>query len=226
MDGETGRLSGIPPFPGQSRRRILAAGAALAAPASSTRAKTITGMPPWAPGCSQPTQTDRHQRLAFLHAAKGRCGRSFGRPPDPARSANARRQGWRRRCFHRRPARWALRLSIWALHGRAVPKGNAQQGPHEAATPASSIAQYSNRSKHIATASFPARTSPLLVALDQDAVLLGLEHGTIPLQGVDGKRPFELLLQNTMERHGRMQDDWMSRRVLRLSRLRGASGVF
>src|SRR5208283_4581118 len=77
--------------------------------------------------------------------------------------------------------------------------GTPQQGLQGQATPAEIYRAALKALDAYTHALFAGKAFAALTPADQDAVISGLEHGTIALDGADGRRFFELLLQNTME---------------------------
>jgi gluconate 2-dehydrogenase gamma chain len=192
-------MNGKPPHPGQSRRQVLAAGAALAASASSTRAETITGMMPWAPGAVSPPKPIDTSVLHFFTPQEATAVEALVDrliPPDP-QTPGGKDAGCAAFIDGQLAGPYGSASGLY-MEG-PFQKGTPQQGPQEAATPAQLYRAALKSLEAYCRGKFSGKDFALLAAADQDTVLLGLEHGTIPFQGVDGKRFFELLLQNTME---------------------------
>jgi len=78
-------------------------------------------------------------------------------------------------------------------------QGTPQQGLQAQATPAQTYRAALKSLDTYVRAHFGGKSFAALASADQDAVISGLEHSTIVLDGAEGKRFFELLLQNTME---------------------------
>lgn len=77
--------------------------------------------------------------------------------------------------------------------------GLPQQGYQGEDTPAGRYRKGLRALAELVATRFPGKSFVTLDPKDQDTLLKGLEAGTIPLQGVDAKGFFALVLQNTME---------------------------
>ena len=182
-----------------SRREVLVAGAALAALGTSAHAETLGGKLPWAPGAaSPPTPLDTSVWHYFTAAEASAVEALVDRliPADP-QTPGGKDAG----CAHFIDGQLAGPFGSAEGLYRQGPfeHGTPQQGPQEEATPAQLYRAALQALDAYVQAHFAGKSYAALGAADQDAVLTGLEHGTIALQGADGKQFFELLLQNTME---------------------------
>jgi gluconate 2-dehydrogenase gamma chain len=83
--------------------------------------------------------------------------------------------------------------------GGPWPKGTPEQGYQSRLTPAQFYRTTIPAIEAYAKGKYGGKSFKELSALDQDAVLKGLESGDITLEGADGKAFFALFLQNVLE---------------------------
>jgi gluconate 2-dehydrogenase gamma chain len=184
---------------GASRREVLVAGAALAAVGSSVQAETVAGKLPWAPGASSPPQALDTSRWHYFSAEEAAAVEALVErliPTDP-KTPGGKDAG----CAHFIDGQLAGPYGSYQGLYMDGPfeHGTPQQGLQEQATPAQVYRAGLAALDAYTRAHFAGKIFAALGAADQDALLSGLEHGTVALEGADGKRFFELLLQNTME---------------------------
>jgi gluconate 2-dehydrogenase gamma chain len=183
---------------GQSRRQVLAAGAALAA-FSSVRAETVAGKMPWSPGAASPPQPVDPSVWKFLtpeevSAVEALVERLI--PADP-QTPGAKEAGCATFIDAQLAGAFGAAQGLY-MQGPFA-QGTPQQGLQAQATPAETYRTALKSLDSYVRAHFGGKNFAALASADQDAVLTGLEHGTIVLDAVESKRFFELLLQNTME---------------------------
>jgi gluconate 2-dehydrogenase gamma chain len=183
----------------RSRRRILGAGAALAALSTRVHAETVTGKLPWSPGAnSAPHPLDTSVWHFFTPGEVAAVEALVERliPTDP-NTPGGKDAG----CAHFIDGQLAgpFGSSQGMYMEGPFEKGTPQQGQQAEATPALIYRAGLKALDAYTRGHFAGKSYAALSAADQDAVLSGLEHSTMALDGVDGKRFFELLLQNTIE---------------------------
>jgi gluconate 2-dehydrogenase gamma chain len=184
---------------GSSRREVLAAGAALAALGTTVRAETVTGKLPWTPGAvSAPHPLDTSiwhfftpEEAAATEALVERLIPTDRETPGGKDAGCA--------AFIDGQLAGPFGSSQGMYMQGPFEHGTPQQGPQEQATPAEIYRAALKALDTYCRAHFAGKTFAALAAVDQDALLSGLEHGTVSLDGADGKQFFELLLQNTIE---------------------------
>jgi gluconate 2-dehydrogenase gamma chain len=184
---------------GQSRRQILAAGAALAALSTSVRAETVAGKLPWAPGAASPPQPVdpnvwKFFTLEEVSAVEALVERLI--PPDP-QTPGGKEAGCAVFIDGQLAGPYGAAEGLY-MQGPFA-QGTPQQGLQAQATPAQTYRAALKSLDTYVRAHFGGKSFAALASADQDAVISGLEHSTIVLEGAEGKRFFELLLQNTME---------------------------
>jgi gluconate 2-dehydrogenase gamma chain len=184
---------------GQSRRQVLVAGAALAALSSSVRAETISGKLPWAPGAASPPQPVDPNVWKFftpeeVSAVEALVERLI--PPDP-QTPGGKEAGCAVFIDGQLAGPYGAAEGLY-MEGPFA-EGTPQQGLQSQATPAQTYRAALKSLDAYVRAHFAGKSFAALAAADQDAVMSGLDHGTVALDGVNGKRFFDLLLQNTME---------------------------
>jgi gluconate 2-dehydrogenase gamma chain len=184
---------------GRSRRQVLAAGAALAALGSSVRAETVSGKLPWEPGAASPPHPIEPGVWRFFNpdevaAVEAMVERLI--PTDP-QTPGGKDAGCAVFIDAQLAGPFGSSAALY-MEGPFV-QGTPQQGLQAQATPAQTYRAALKALDAYSRAHFAGKSYASLASADQDAVLSGLEHGTLVLEGADGKRFFELLLQNTME---------------------------
>jgi gluconate 2-dehydrogenase gamma chain len=184
---------------GQTRRQVLAAGAALAASATSVRAETLTGALPWTSGATSPPKPADTSAWHFFTPGEAASVEALVDrliPPDP-QTPGGKDAG----CAAFIDGQLAGPYGSAGGLYREGPfqKGTPQQGPQAEATPAELYRAALKALDAYCGANFQGKNFAALAPDDQDAVLKGLDGGAITLDGADAKLFFELLLQNAME---------------------------
>jgi gluconate 2-dehydrogenase gamma chain len=184
---------------GQSRRQVLAAGAALAASATSVRAETLTGSLPWTSGATSPPKpVDTSAWHFFTPGEAASVEAMVDRliPPDP-QAPGGKDAGCAAFIDGQLAGPYGSARGLY----REGPfqTGTPQQGPQAEATPAELYRAALKALDAYCNANFQGKNFAALAPDDQDTVLKGLDGRTITLDGADAKLFFELLLQNTME---------------------------
>jgi gluconate 2-dehydrogenase gamma chain len=185
--------------PGQSRRQVLVAGAALAASVSSVRAETFSGKLPWTSGATsapQPIDTSAWHFFTADEAASVQALVDRLIPPDPE-TAGGKDAGCAAFIDGQLAGPYGSAQGLY-MQG-PFDKGTPQQGPQDPATPAELYRAALKSLDDYCHANFDGKGFAELEVADQDALLAGFDGGAIALDGVDAKLFFELLLQNTME---------------------------
>jgi gluconate 2-dehydrogenase gamma chain len=178
---------------------VLVAGAALAAMGSGVRAETVTGKLPWTPGAASPPQPLDTSIWHFFNTAEVAAMEALVErliPTDP-KTPGGKDAG----CAHFIDGQLAGPFGSyqgWYMEG-PFEHGTPQQGMQDQSTPAQLYRAALQALDAYAKGHFAGNAFAALAVTDQDALLSGLDGGTVTLDGVDGKRFFELLLQNTME---------------------------
>jgi gluconate 2-dehydrogenase gamma chain len=184
---------------GQSRRRVLVAGAALAAVSSSVRAETVAGKLPWAPGAGSPPQAIDTSRWNFFTADEALAVEALVErliPTDP-KTPGGKDAGCAAFIDGQLAGPFGSSQGLY-MEGPFA-DGTPQQGLQSHFTPAELYRAALKSLDTYVHAHFAGKSFAALTAADQDALLTGLESGKVVLEGVDTARFFELLLQNTME---------------------------
>jgi gluconate 2-dehydrogenase gamma chain len=184
---------------GPSRREVLAAGAALAAVGSSAHAATVTGALPWTPGAASAPQALDTSVWHYFTADEAAAVEALVERliPTDAQTPGGKDAGCAAFIDGQLAGPFGSYQGLY-MQG-PFEHGTAQQGLQDQATPAEVYRTALKALDSYTRAHFGGKTFSALAAADQDALLSGLEHGTVALEGADGKRFFELLLQNTME---------------------------
>jgi gluconate 2-dehydrogenase gamma chain len=182
-----------------SRREVLVAGAALAAVGSSVHAETLTGKLPWSPGAGSPPQALDTSVWHYFSAEEAAAVEALVErliPTDP-KTPGGKDAG----CAHFIDGQLAGPYGSYQGLYMEGPfeHGTPQQGLQDPTTPAQVYRAALKALDAYAHAHFAGKAFAALGSADQDSVLSALEHGTLTLEGADGKRFFELLLENTME---------------------------
>jgi gluconate 2-dehydrogenase gamma chain len=163
------------------------------------RADTLTGKLPWTAGADSPPQPLDTSVWHYFNAAEVATMEALVErliPTDP-QTPGGKDAG----CAHFIDGQLAGPFGSyqgWYMDG-PFEHGTAQQGMQDQATPAQLYRAALKALDAYTQAHFAGSAFAGLAVTDQDALLSGLEQGTIALDGADGKRFFELLLQNTME---------------------------
>ena len=182
-----------------TRRRVLAAGAALAASVTGARAETVVGALPWEPGApSAPRPLDTSRWHFFTTEEREMVEAMVDRliPPDP-QTPGGKDAGCAVYIDGQLAGDFGSAAGLYMTG--PFEKGLPQQGPQGQPTPAELYRTALKSLDLYCRGRFAGEGFAVLAAADQDMVLIGLERGTIALAGTDGKEFFELLLQNTME---------------------------
>jgi gluconate 2-dehydrogenase gamma chain len=185
--------------PGQSRRQVLVAGAALAASVSSVRAETFSGKLPWTPGATsapRPIDTSAWHFFTADEAASVQALVDRLIPPDPE-TAGGKDSGCAAFIDGQLAGPYGSAKGLY-MEG-PFQAGTPQQGPQDPATSAELYRAALKSLDDYCHANFDGKAFAELEVADQDALLAGFDGGAIALDGVDAKLFFELLLQNTME---------------------------
>jgi gluconate 2-dehydrogenase gamma chain len=183
-----------------SRRRVLAAGALLGAAPIGVAAETLTGAgPPWAPNtAAYPLAADPAHRYDFFTGAEAAFVEAAAARmiPKDELGPGALEAGVPV-FIDRQLAGDFGKATTWYMQGPWAP-GLQTQGYQSRYTPAqmyrAAIAAIDKATQQASNAAF-AR----LPGDDQDAFLKRLASGEQPLEAVESKTYFRLLLQNVME---------------------------
>ena len=184
---------------GKSRREVLAAGAVLAALGPAIHAETVTGQLPWTPGAASPPHPLDTSVWHFLSAEEVLAVEALVErliPTDP-QTPGGKDAGCATFIDGQLAGPFGAARGLYMV-GPFEP-GTPQQGIQAQATPAQTYRAALKALDAHCRAHFGGKVFAALAAAEQDAVISGLEHGTIALEDVDSKRFFELLLQNTIE---------------------------
>jgi gluconate 2-dehydrogenase gamma chain len=184
---------------GPSRREVLVAGAALAAVGTSVRAETVTGKLPWAPGASgAPHALDTSLWHFFSPEEAAAVEALVDRliPPDP-QTPGGKDAGCAAFIDGQLAGPFGSAEGLYMEGPFAA--GTPQQGLQGQATPKEIYRAALKALDAYSRAHFADKAFAALSTADQDSVISGLEHGTVALEGADGRHFFDLLLQNTME---------------------------
>jgi len=180
------------------RRDLLASTALFLGSGFLARAGTITGALPWWPNAGSPPEPFRPGPWTFFSPAEGAALEAIADriiPPD-AETPGGKETGSAVFIDRQLAGPYGRQEGLYVRP--PFLKGTKQQGPQSADGPAQQYRQglaaldrycRSNRGKPFVD----------LADADKDAVLAGLESGTLHLDGADGKAFFELLLKDVQE---------------------------
>jgi len=216
---------------GLHRRDLLAATVSVLAFLSSAQAATLKGIPDWSPNGGSPPQPVRPGPWQFFSPEEGAVVEALVDrliPPDP-NTPGGKEAGCA--VFIDRQLAGPYGEARGLYMRPPFQDGDPQQGYQSPLTPAMRYRRSLAALDKYCQASFAGKRFHELPPDQQDKLIAGLQSGTVKLENVSGRGFFELLLQNTQEgffrrpglwrqsRHGRLEDDRISRHALRLSRL-------
>jgi gluconate 2-dehydrogenase gamma chain len=184
---------------GKSRREVLAAGAVLAALSPAIRAETVSGGLPWTPGAASPPHPLNTRAWHFFTADEALAVEALVErliPTDP-QTPGGKDAGCANFIDGQLAGPFGASQGLYMV-GPFEP-GTPQQGLQAQATPAQTYRAALKALDAHCRAQFGGKAFAALTAAEQDGVISGLEHGTVALESADGKRFFELLLENTIE---------------------------
>lgn len=181
------------------RRDLLATTAILIASGLVARAGTIAGELPWQPDAGSPPQPIRPGPWVNFTGAEGAAVEALADriiPPDP-QTPGGKDAGCAVFIDRQLAGPYGRQEGLYTRP--PFMKGTPQQGPQSEAGPAQ---QYRAGLAALDRYCHSARGGKAFADLSdaqKDEILVGLEKGTIALDGVDGKAFFELILKDVQE---------------------------
>lgn len=185
--------------PASTRRSLLAGTAAALCLAAAAQARTVTGRLPWAPNAGEPPVPVRPGPWVFFTPEEGAAMEAIADrliPPDPDTPGG-------------RDAGCAVYIDrqLAGPYGRSEGlymrppflEGTKEQGAQGPDTPAQRYRRGLAAIDAACRAANPGKGFAALGPEQQDAMLAGLEKGTVTLDGINGVGLFGLLLTDTKQ---------------------------
>jgi gluconate 2-dehydrogenase gamma chain len=182
------------------RRRDLLSGTALVLLGQSvTRADTITAQLPWHPNAGEPETPVVPGPWQFFASSEGRMVEAIVDriiPPD-AQTPGGKDAGCAVFIDRQLAGPYGRSEGLYTMP--PFVKGSKQQGPQSQQTPAQMYRSALQALEQKSRATHAGKVWLELASEEQDAMLQGLESGTLQLEGADGKTFFEAALKDTLE---------------------------
>lgn len=181
------------------RRELLASTALLIGGSVAARAGVVAGHLPWRPGAGAPPEPVLPGSWVFFTSAEGAAVEAMADriiPPD-SDTPGGKETGSAIFIDRQLAGPYGRQEGLYVRP--PFLKGVAQQGPQdEAGPPQRYRAGLAALDRHCRS-SFSGKAFAELSDADKDAVLSGLEGGTVKLDGADGKAFFELVLKDVQQ---------------------------
>jgi gluconate 2-dehydrogenase gamma chain len=181
------------------RRDLLATTALFLGSGLLARAGTIGGELPWWPNAGSPPEPFRPGPWTFFSPAEGAALEAIADriiPPD-AETPGGKDTGSAVFIDRQLAGPYGRQEGLYVRP--PFLKGTKQQGPQSAAGPAKQYREGLDALDRYCRGNHGGKAFADLADADKDAVLSGLESGTVDLEGADGKAFFELVLKDVQE---------------------------